>query len=86
MNSAKIKLTCFLAGTLMYLSTPAGATLRTPGMPDVSTLNSHSVHLALNAYQPAIPKPGFYGALAIGLAAIVCATTRRNKQRVNQSV
>jgi hypothetical protein len=45
------------------------------------SLNFNSLQLGLNAYEPAVPEPGFYGVLAIGLAAIVWATTRRNKQR-----
>lgn len=49
------------------------------------SLNFNSFQLGLNGYQPAVPEPGFYGALAIGLAAIVWATTRRNKQRANES-
>jgi hypothetical protein len=46
--------------------------------------NFNSFALNLPGYQP-VPEPGFYGALAIGLAAIVCATTRRNKGRANES-
>jgi hypothetical protein len=47
--------------------------------------NFNSFDLNLPGYQPAVPEPGFYGALAIGLAAIVWASTRRNKQRANES-
>jgi hypothetical protein len=46
--------------------------------------NFNSFDLNLPGYQP-VPEPGFYGALAIGLAVIVWATTRRNKQRTNES-
>lgn len=45
--------------------------------------NFNSFNLGLPGYQP-VPEPGFYGVLAIGLAAIVWGTTRRNK-RANQS-
>lgn len=47
--------------------------------------NFNSFDLGLPGYQP-VPEPGFYGALSIGLAAIVWATTRRNKQRTNKSI
>jgi hypothetical protein len=46
--------------------------------------NFNSFELGLPGYQP-VPEPGFYGALAIGLAVIVWATTRRKNQRTNQS-
>jgi hypothetical protein len=49
------------------------------------SLNFNSAQLGLRAYEPAVPEPGFYGILAIGLAAIVWATTRRNKQRAEES-
>jgi hypothetical protein len=48
--------------------------------------NFNSFDMGLPGYQPApVPEPGFYGVLAIGLAAILCATTRRNKQRTSES-
>jgi hypothetical protein len=47
--------------------------------------NFNSFALDLPGYQP-VPEPGFYGVLAIGLAIILCVTTRRNKQRANESV
>lgn len=54
--------------------------------PGVVTIQDSLSFNSFQAFQPApVPEPGFYGVLAIGLAVIVWATTRRNKQRANES-
>lgn len=74
------------SGISSILIVQTTATKYKPGVVAIQdSLNFNSVQLGLNAYEPAVPEPGFYGVLAIGLAAIVWATTRRNTRRANQS-
>jgi hypothetical protein len=54
--------------------------------PGVVAIQDHLSFDSFNAYGPAVPEPGFYGVLAIGLAGIVWVTTRRNARRAQQSV
>jgi hypothetical protein len=73
-------------GTSSILIVQTTAKNYKPGVVAIQdSLNFNSAQLGLRAYEPAVPEPGFYGILAIGLAAIVWATTRRNKQRAEES-
>lgn len=73
-------------GTSSILIVQTTATNYKPGVVAIQdSLNFNSRELGLNAYQPTVPEPGFYGVLAMGLAAIVWATTRRNGRRANES-